>query len=940
MTEQLVCLPKVLPREFWISAALTATEINPVNHPPIERLLRFAPRFTATPEHIAVLTTKYWQPGGVRLTVGFLDNPPADLRARILLHMNAWGKTANVVFASTRIDPLVRIARGGGSSGGYWSYLGTDVLSIPREQPTMNLEAFTMRTAESEFRRIVRHEAGHAMGFPHEHMRRELVNRIDPEKAIAFFGQAQGWSRQEVIAQVLTPLEESSLLGMAHTDPNSIMCYQIPGSLMKDGKPIVGGLDIDSQDYTFAAKIYPKRVRASVPARVTPSVPERMVGAPKKPMHDLEQERLLDEVLGHTKGEGEEEEEKEVGGENDDDEEDIDDDDYDDEEYEEKEDVDAEAASTTTPPKRPPRYANAALLSETTGSLLDPAVPLIPASIVRLRLDIGKLSSDSQVRKPKPFPDKKLPKDVNLDVMVTSSDFLVQAARRKKNGGRFQGAAVAHGRFFLPGDGGPATMPDGRRFLDFRLRVPERGGTARCRIGYYYRNVLVQSQQVVAAVEVGNGFKIETDFTLSADLTQLENIPERPRVSVLTNSNGDGVHQIALRSVPGRGKVDGKTFRINEENVGKTIELLRSALAARAPTAKRRSRKDLADDLREFAPHGWTLYTQMPAQHAQMFQPLYEQPELFVVQVLRPTSSGFVFPWALVYEIPLLNLDRLRVCPLVREWQDDKHPLITGAPAQCPRGPHGEDVLCPFGFWGFRYAIEQLSSTDRPDLQIPVPSAGSFVVAQTQVEVNLLDLENHVNALRTTLADAFPDARLLEAKDKASVRTELGQDLPLVYFYCHGERRNDADPDTWLGVGNGESLTAKEFIGWVVIWLRDGKQIWDKVRPLVFVNACHSVAIFPNTLLSYLDAFVSTAHAAGVIGTEVKVHQKLAADIAQRFFELFLGGRQSVESTLRTIRFEYLASGNMLGLVYTPYCWADLHVVPEKLPVLGLDSPH
>jgi len=36
------------------------------------------------------------------------------------------------------------------------------------------------------------------------------------------------------------------------------MCYQIPGTLTKDGKPIVGGKDIDSSDAAFAGKIYPK----------------------------------------------------------------------------------------------------------------------------------------------------------------------------------------------------------------------------------------------------------------------------------------------------------------------------------------------------------------------------------------------------------------------------------------------------------------------------------------------------------------------------------------------------------------------------------------------------------------------------------------------------------------------------------------------------------
>jgi hypothetical protein len=130
----------------------------------------------------------------------------------------------------------------------------------------MNLQGFTMLTPDSEFHRVVRHETGHTMGFPHEHMRRELVNLIDPAKAIKFYGQTQGWDPDMVRRQVLTPIEESSLLGTAHADAHSIMCYQIPGTLTRDGKPIVGGLDIDATDYEFAGKIYPK-IKAGASAR-------------------------------------------------------------------------------------------------------------------------------------------------------------------------------------------------------------------------------------------------------------------------------------------------------------------------------------------------------------------------------------------------------------------------------------------------------------------------------------------------------------------------------------------------------------------------------------------------------------------------------------------------------------------------------------------------
>jgi hypothetical protein len=259
MSNLIACTPKRLPREKLLAAAKKAVEINPVNHAPLERLAMMMPGFIPTPERIAVVTTKYWGTKGVHLTVGFVDNPPAALKKKILSHMNSWSKTANVKFVETKSSPQVRIARVvGGADGGHWSYTGTDVLLIPSNEPTMNLEDFSMNTPDSEFFRVVRHETGHTMGFPHEHMRKQLVAKIDPAKAIVFFKRTQGWSPAEVRAQVLTPIEESSILGTPVPDPKSIMCYQIPGDVTVDGKPIPGGLDIDASDFAFAGSIYPK----------------------------------------------------------------------------------------------------------------------------------------------------------------------------------------------------------------------------------------------------------------------------------------------------------------------------------------------------------------------------------------------------------------------------------------------------------------------------------------------------------------------------------------------------------------------------------------------------------------------------------------------------------------------------------------------------------
>lgn len=256
------CTIKTLPQTGWAQAADKATEINPANAPPaMAALMAAIPGAVIQPQHLAVMTAKYWGAKGVRLTVGFLDNPPADLKAKILSHMNAWGKWCNVQFSETNTNPQVRIARTAGD--GHWSYVGTDILQIPADQPTMNLDNFTINTIDSEFYRVVRHETGHTLGFPHEHMRAEIINRIDPAKAIAYFGATQGWTPQQVTAQVLTPLDKSALMATAQPDPNSIMCYWLPASIMKDGVAVPGGTDIDALDAQFAATLYPRPISPS-----------------------------------------------------------------------------------------------------------------------------------------------------------------------------------------------------------------------------------------------------------------------------------------------------------------------------------------------------------------------------------------------------------------------------------------------------------------------------------------------------------------------------------------------------------------------------------------------------------------------------------------------------------------------------------------------------
>lgn len=262
MSLSILCIPKSLPASQLAAAARRAIEINPANAVQSTRVARTPMGRRGGPRRLVVIRGRRWPVEGVRLSVQFLDSPPADLRARILRHMNAWAKTANVQFTETRGTGKVRIARldSPPDMSGYWSYVGTEILQRPLDEPTMNLEGFTMRETDAEFRRVVRHEAGHTLGFDHEHMRRALVAKIDRQKAIEFYDEDQGWTEEEVDEQVLTPLEEASIMGTRASDPNSIMCYHIPGRITKSGKAIPGGKDINANDFRFAGSIYPKRI--------------------------------------------------------------------------------------------------------------------------------------------------------------------------------------------------------------------------------------------------------------------------------------------------------------------------------------------------------------------------------------------------------------------------------------------------------------------------------------------------------------------------------------------------------------------------------------------------------------------------------------------------------------------------------------------------------
>lgn len=599
-----------------------------------------------------------------------------------------------------------------------------------------------------------------------------------------------------------------------------------------------------------------------------------------------------------------------------------------------------------------PRVVNVSV-ADAAGMVLPAARSLSPLTEYLLLVGIGPEIDETIVLNPAPLALDRLTQAEGggwwFDVVAASADVIVGPAAY---------------RMFLPERGAGWTCPctgdehtclprERAGYLQIPFMTRGRPGIVSLRCTVYHHNNAVQSIRVTFTNGSGGRGQAAlihgvVDYSLASDLALADGLAPR-RLSIVTNqspatagSAGStaGSHTIVVK---GTG-TPAVAANLTEAGVAETLRAMRAELAlitlgrdeqdSQYDADNAATPEQLTADLETLAYLGARFWQDAVPFGADrdVLRPMLAS--CATIQVARVTDT--VFPWALVYDYPHLLDDPWEPCELLRRWTSARAALA-GYPDACPfAAGHRLNTLCPYGFWGFRHLIEQPPSVARGLLRttIPVP-AGSNAAAVRSLNLDADLSARHLTRLKECLAPRF---QVTDCDSRADFVAAIDTPLPLIYFYCHGRTMLIGDRGVdlttpYLEIGSGEKLGTADLNAWADAgqWRRER---WREVPPLVFINGCHTAAMSPEQLVTFVNSFAG-AEAAGVIGTEIAVAQPVASEFAQRFYQHLLRGSADgdaapdaaglpVGQALRRTRLDLLAKGNVAGLVYTAFCSMDL----------------
>lgn len=231
-----ICFDRILPRDLY----------RP------QRTMAFGTRVRAI-----FLFRKMWISGST-LRVRFLEGS-SQQQALVKEQARWWTDQAHANLSfdfNNAPDAEIRIAFN--SSDGAWSYIGTDALGIPQDQPTMNLGFLDGGTAAHEF--------GHAIGLAHEHQNPEGGIKWNEAEVIRdLSGPPNYWNEDQIRLNVLDKYSVDQIKG-TDFDPDSVMLYFFPDSWVSNGNGTKANETLSDLDKAFiaSAEAYPRDTAKAV----------------------------------------------------------------------------------------------------------------------------------------------------------------------------------------------------------------------------------------------------------------------------------------------------------------------------------------------------------------------------------------------------------------------------------------------------------------------------------------------------------------------------------------------------------------------------------------------------------------------------------------------------------------------------------------------------
>ncbi len=258
MTPPRACIDRELPPDATLLAAQLSVRENPLNAPIELSVRELMPGVQVSELQIAALTGKLWKPGRV-LRVRFLDGDPR-IADRCIPLAKTWEKYANLKFEFGS-DPNAEI-RVSFKYRGSWSFVGTDCLAVPQDEPTVNFGWLDSDTPQDEYARVVVHEFGHTLAMIHEHQNPSATIPWNKKAVYDYYqGAPNYWTHEQVDINVFTRYS-ADLTKFSEYDPASIMLYPIPAQFLTDPSFEVGWNKVPSEtDKKYAGILYPFKVK-------------------------------------------------------------------------------------------------------------------------------------------------------------------------------------------------------------------------------------------------------------------------------------------------------------------------------------------------------------------------------------------------------------------------------------------------------------------------------------------------------------------------------------------------------------------------------------------------------------------------------------------------------------------------------------------------------